>query len=105
LAPATFDIDICETLIFVILQTILKIIEEICSYRGVLQVRMCCGDETNEVMEASAEHDFRSIWTHWSGLHNRTVKYFCMNIFPLENVCIVCEITKSKCLQILLDRM
>lgn len=31
---------------------------------------VCNEDETNEVMEALAEHDFRTIWAHRSDLHN-----------------------------------
>jgi len=37
-----------------------------CSRGCVLHVPLSYGDETNEVMEASAEHDFVITWAHRS---------------------------------------
>ena len=48
-------------------------------YSDVLQVPLGNGDETNEGMEASAEHALCTIWAHRSAQHNGTIKYFCMN--------------------------
>ena len=53
-------------------------------YSDVLQVPLGNGDETNEGMEASAEHAFVSTWAHRSALHSGTGKILLREYIPLH---------------------